>query len=86
MNLGPAINGPGNGEIAASLTPDGHFLFFASDRIHPGPASADSRLTRVGLQALARQPGANGDVALYWMDAGFLKDLRAKAVWPQTGR
>jgi hypothetical protein len=78
LNLGPAVNSPSNGEIAASLSPDGRYLFFASSRIER-PAAATRTLA--DLETRARTAGLNGDNAIYWVEASFLQDLRKKAVW-----
>lgn len=80
QNLGPAINSPGNEEYSASLSPDGKYLFFmsaraASETLSPGPLSLQA------LKAQYQRSGANGQAAVWWVEAAFLRSFRSKAVW-----
>ena len=76
-NLGAPVNSEDGQEYSASLSPDGRFLFFMSGRLAEGvkPKTLDFN----SLQALRVQPG-NGNPAIWWVDAGFIEGLRAKAL------
>ncbi len=86
INLGAPVNSRWDGENSTSLSQDGKYLFFASARV----PSYDNRSERYGtfyeIQTLAREPGKNGDVSLYWVDATFLRDLRKRANFRQPLR
>jgi len=82
QNLGPAVNSPGNEEYSASLSPDGKFLFFMSARPVTGIVS-QGPLSLKDLLAQYQRSGANGQAAVWWVEAGFLRSLRGKAVWPK---
>lgn len=76
-NLGAPISSADGQEYSASLSPDGRFLFFMSGRLAEGVKA--KTLDFHGLQALRVQPG-NGNPAIWWVDAGFIEGLRAKAL------
>lgn len=78
INLGAPINSPADGEISARLSPDGKYLFFSSSRVQP---PAPGPRTFAGLRRRMTEPGKNGEVALYWVEAPFIDGLRKKAVW-----
>lgn len=80
QNLGPAINSPGNEEYSASLSPDGKVFFFMSARPAPGLVPPGPLNLRE-LKAQYQRAGANGQAAVWWVDAAFLRTLRGKAVW-----
>lgn len=86
QNLGPLVNGAGHGEISATLSPDGQYLFFASERDEPGAFRPGEGLTRERLRALDARPGRNGRQSIYWMEAGFLEALRRSAVFPEDSK
>ncbi len=81
VNLGDAVNSAAGAELSAFVSRDGKYLFFSSDRVRPGAFAPGERLTLAKLRALAREPGANGEGAIYWMDAGFLGELRKTALF-----
>ncbi len=83
IDLGAPVNTPGSGEYSAFVTRDGTFLFFSSSRTRPDVFAPGEKLTLAKLKSLAMQPDANGDLAIYWVDASFLGDLRKKAVFPK---
>jgi len=76
VNLGPVINTPSNGEISAFVSRDSRHLFFMSARIRRDLFSPGETLTIKKLKMLADQPGANGDAAIYWVDAKIIEELR----------
>jgi len=78
VNLGPNINSPSNLETSAFVSRDGKYLFFSSDRISSDLFGPGEKLTHEKLKALAKQPGANGDVAIYWVDAKIIDELRSE--------
>ena len=79
MNLGPIVNQERGQEWAPYVSPDGKYFFFMSTR-QPYPGDAPDRLTRDWLLDFHMGP-ESGNPAMYWMDAGFLEDLRQEAVW-----
>lgn len=79
LNLGPAINQARGEEWSPYVSPDGKYFFFMSTR-RPYPANSPEVLTRDWLMKFHQGP-ESGNPAIYWVDAGFLDDLRAKAVW-----
>jgi len=77
VHLGPTVNSAAGDEYAINLSLDGRVVFFGSDRVLP---RLDGKpLTFANLLAERTQPG-NGQTALWWVDAGFLWQLRAKAL------
>jgi Tol biopolymer transport system component len=79
VNLGPLVNTEGNQEYSPFVSRDGRYFFFMSAR-KPTPDQMPARLTYRSLVELQDHP-ENGLPSIYWMDAGFLEDLRATAVW-----
>ena len=77
INLGPAVNTKGSQEFSPYVSPDGKYFFFMSSR----PA-APERLTFRLFRDLHDRPG-NGNADIYWVDAGLVTSLRAKAVFGQ---
>lgn len=77
VNLGPVVNSPARDEFSISLSPDGRVVFFGSDKLLPRLDGHPLRLAEV-LEERTR--GGNGMTTLWWVDAGFLWDLRAKAL------
>jgi hypothetical protein len=74
INLGDRVNTPRGGEFSPYVSPDGKYFFFMAARtgpIEPLPGA----LTADFLQGLHAGPH-NGDVNIYWMDAGFIEELR----------
>jgi len=74
VNLGEPVNTAGGGEISPYVSPDGAYFFFMSSRRRPA-ASYPDRLTREFLWDVYTSPG-NGAADIYWMDAGFIEELR----------
>jgi hypothetical protein len=75
VSMGRKFNGPGQRASSASVTPDGRFLFFSSDRAHFEEYFPTGRLTRGGLLELHGGPG-NGSTDIYWVSAEVLSELR----------
>jgi hypothetical protein len=78
INLGDRVNDAGDCE-SASLSPDGRILFFMSTRRDPDDDGDLSGLTLSELLARQAEP-QNGSADIYWMDAGFIDELRTAAV------
>lgn len=78
VNMGDAINTPRNGEYSPFVTRDGRYFFFMSTR----PRPRDAMPTRLTYDFLEQVYGApqNGNPDIYWIDAGFIEDLR-DAAW-----
>jgi hypothetical protein len=71
------VNSAARDEFSINLGPDGRVAFFGSDRALP---RLDGKPLRYAdLLAERTQPG-NGATTLWWVDAGFLWDLRAKTL------
>lgn len=77
LNLGAPVNSADGQEYSASLSPDGRYLFFMSAR--PADGRRTGILDYAALQSLRTRPG-NGHPAIWWVDAGFIEDLRARAL------
>ena len=76
VNLGDAVNRPSGAEWSPFVSRDGKYFFFMSTR---QATTLPARLTRAVLDSLHDAP-EQGNPAIYWMDAGFLADLRASAL------
>ena len=74
VNLGPVVNQARGEEWSPYVSPDGKYFFFMSAR-QPYPADAPDRLTRDWLLDFHQGP-ESGNPAIYWMDAGFIEELR----------
>ena len=80
VHLGPSVNSPAGDEFSINLSPDGKVVFFGSDRALP---RLDGKpLKWADILSERTQPG-NGNTTLWWVDAGFLRDIRAKAISAQ---
>jgi SAM-dependent methyltransferase len=77
INLGPAVNLHGAAATAPSLTRDGKHLFFGSTFARDFEYAAGPPTTRRLFDYYAR-PG-NGDSDVYWIDASFIRNLKAKS-------
>ena len=72
INMGEVVNEPGGaGGFSPYVSPDGRYFFFMSTR----PVADPSRLTAEFLWDLRVAP-ENGNADIYWMDAGFIEELR----------
>lgn len=78
LNLGSAVNFPGGNAQSVSITPDGRFIVFAMTYVNPDLLPPE--ITYESLQKSMTSP-QNGLSDLYWIDAGLLKGLKAKAEW-----
>lgn len=79
VNLGPLVNTEGSQEFSPFVSRDGRYFFFMSAR-KPTPDQMPARITYRWLQELQNHP-ENGLPSIYWMDAGFLDELRRSALW-----
>jgi len=75
VNLGDRVNSEFRPEYAASLSPDGRWLFFMGTRGRYADSRIDPPLDRRALERIHSQP-ENGNPDIYWIDAGFIQDLR----------
>lgn len=80
LNLGPLVNQARGEEWAPYVSPDGKYFFFMSTR-QPYPGEAPDRLTRDWLMSFHQGP-ESGNPAMYWMDAGFIEDLKSEVPAP----
>ena len=74
IHLGPPVSSASALEYAASLSPDGRFLFFMSARGEFKQREIDPPLTRETLDEALARPG-NGNPAVWWIDASFIDAL-----------
>jgi hypothetical protein len=77
VHLGPAVNSAAGDEFSINLSPDGKVVFFGSDRALP---RLEGKPLRWADLLAERTQAGNGQTALWWVDAGFLEVVRAKAL------
>lgn len=77
VHLGPSVNSAARDEFSINVSPDGRVVFFGSDRALP---RLEGRPLRFSDLLAERTLAGNGQTALWWVDAGFLWELRAKAL------
>ena len=75
VNLGPEVNSASSREWSASVSTDGKYLFFMSDRM--GKTSL-GKLSTESLQKFHNSP-QNGSSDIYWISASVIDDLRKNA-------
>jgi hypothetical protein len=75
VNMGPQINTPYSREWSASVSPDGKYIFFMSDRMG---GNTITRLSVESLQDFHNTP-QNGNSDIYWISSAVIDELRAKA-------
>jgi len=78
INMGDEVNHPRGGEWSPYVSPDSKYFFFMSSR-RPPPSALPESLTFDYLKELYATP-PNGNSAIYWIDAGFIEELRAAAL------
>ncbi len=76
QNLGPTVNTE-HLEFCPSVSRDGKYLFFTSNRPKPTKIPRYTNTAREAL-GLAADPG-RPDIDIYWMDARYLDGLRPQA-------
>jgi hypothetical protein len=74
INMGDRVNSPRGAEFSPYVSPDGKYFFFMAARPRP-PESIPALLTADFLRELHSGP-QNGDVDIYWIDAGLIEALR----------
>lgn len=75
VNLGDKINTQGSPEFSPYVSPDGRYFFFMSSRTAPEKDFPGGRLTFDLMKKMHNEP-RNGSSDIYWMDAGFIEELR----------
>jgi hypothetical protein len=75
INLGQTINAPGAQAISPSVSTDGKYFFFASDRVSKDLFASPPALTLSRLQDIHNRPG-NGNSDIYWADIRLIESLR----------
>ena len=73
INMGSPINSEAT-DFCPSVTPDGHYFFFASNRNSHAPYSSPPITYEEKIQIL-KNPG-NGNYDIYWVDAKIIDALR----------
>jgi len=77
INMGDVVNTPRGGEWSPYVSPDGRYFFFMSTRYRTVDESP-AVLTADYLHQVHEQP-LSGNPSIYWMEAGFIEDLRPAA-------
>ena len=75
VNLGRTINTESSLEYSPYVTPDGRYFFFMAARPTWKDGQSASALTYERIREIAAGPG-NGLPDIWWVDAGFLEELR----------
>jgi len=75
VNMGPEVNSVFPGEWSASVSPDGKYLFFMSDRMG---SKRLGRLSTETLQEFHNSP-QNGNPDIYWINSAMIEKLRVNA-------
>jgi hypothetical protein len=75
INLGEAVNSPGNLEYSPYVSRDGKYLFFMAARQPSFGDESGGELTFRGMLDASQMPGRSNPT-IWWMDAGFLEGLR----------
>lgn len=75
VNMGDTVNTAEGQEWSPYVSPDGRYLFFMSSRT---PEVAGSEPAELSYAALARwhDEPMNGNSDIWWVDAGFIEELR----------
>ena len=77
--MGDKVNSKARTEYASTLSPDGKYLFFMSDRIQ-NEKEVTTPMTMELIDEIY-QSGGQGLTSVYWMKSDFINDLRQKAQW-----
>ncbi len=75
VNVGPEINSSCSREWSASVSPDGKYLFFMSDRMG---GNSPGKLSTEMLQEFHNSP-QNGNPDIYWISTAIIEKLRESA-------
>lgn len=75
VNIGPEINSTYSREWSASVSTDGKYLFFMSDRML---STGLGKLSTESLQNFHNSP-QNGSSDIYWISTSVIEQLRANA-------
>jgi hypothetical protein len=73
INMGEAINAPGNNVASPYVSPDGKYFFFASNRRRDDAKTQERTYARI--REMANEP-QNGSGDIYWIDAAYIETLR----------
>ncbi|UCH85074.1 MAG: PD40 domain-containing protein [Candidatus Latescibacterota bacterium] len=73
INMGEAINTPGNNVTSPYVSPDGKYFFFASNRKRDDTQAQTRSYAKI--QEMANDP-QNGSADIYWIDASYIETLR----------
>ena len=80
VNLGEKINIPGSGAIAQSVSADGKYFFFSSQK------TDGAEVTKLNFEWMKKRHSSpqNGNSDIYWVDAEFIPVIREKIELPQN--
>jgi hypothetical protein len=79
INPGEPMNNKGFNAISASLSPDGQYLFFASQRTNPSITGMPDRPLKLKDLLHAYNSPQNGNYDIYRMNSAFINTLKQKA-------
>lgn len=71
VNMGPKVNTRAEREFSASLSLDGKYLFFMSQRAMVVPEKITYKIIKDSYFEIG-----NGNPAIYWIDASFIQNLK----------
>lgn len=74
-NLGAPFNGPELRASSVSLSPDGRYLFFSTNREKVEKIFPNNRVTRTGLLNMHTSHG-NGSTDIWWVDINAINELK----------
>jgi len=77
INMGEQVNSAGRQEWSASISPDGKYLFYMSEKV-PENAIYKNDFTAEELLKIHNSP-QNGYSDIYWIKTDFIEDLREQA-------
>jgi hypothetical protein len=77
INMGEQVNTARGGEFSPYVSRDGKYFFFMASRSIPEERVPET-LTYDFLQEVYKG-SQNGNADIYWIDAGFIQDLRPEA-------
>ena len=75
VNMGPKVNSTCSREWSASVSADGKYIFFMSDRM------GNKSLGKLGTESLQNFHNSpqNGNTDIYWISSSVIKELRKNA-------
>jgi hypothetical protein len=76
INMGPVMNTKGFNAISASLSPDGKYLFYASQKTNISLPGNTVKSVLISDLLKAYNAPRNGNFDIYWIKADFIQSLK----------